>query len=96
MSKERFDAIISLLQMLGLIAGGVIVLAKWAKAWQASVSEKSVGATKVKELEKTASEVHEDIRTLKQNSEICKKEILKLQDDYERLIDHIWDLLGKK
>lgn len=96
MSKERFDAIIALVPLFMLLTAATVVLLGWGKSWQKAAAEKSVGETKVKELEKSATEVHEDIKTLKQNSEICKKEISKLQDDYERLIDHIWDLLGKK
>lgn len=96
MSNEQVNAIIAYIPLFLSITAATVILLGWGKSWQKAASEKSVGATKVKELEKTATEVHNDIAELKRNSETCQREISKLQDDYRRLIDHVWDLLGKK
>lgn len=96
MSNDRFDLIMGLLKVLGLIAGAVISIAKYFKYLETKATERSVGATKIKELERADKEVQNDIEKLKDVDHIQAKEIENLNHDYTKLIDKVWDFLSKK
>lgn len=96
MSDEKFKVVIAFLQTALFVSGVVVVLINWGKSWQKAAAEKSIGATKVRELEKEAKDVGDSIEELTRVSESNKKEIAEIQKSYKDLINHIWDLLGKK
>ncbi|MEJ7611351.1 MAG: hypothetical protein WKF88_09265 [Ferruginibacter sp.] len=78
-----------LLKALGIIAGGVVAIARYFIYLEKRESERSVGSTKIKGLE-------DEIKDVKHTIEDNGRMLAKLSTDYSGLIHRMWEYMAKK
>ncbi len=92
--------ITELIKFFGILGGAVITCinlgGKYFKHRDKKLEENSVGLTKIKELLGADETVREDIKKLQHNDKKQDDDIETLNEDYKRLINRVWDFLGKK
>ncbi len=96
MDKYTIDVLENVLKWFGFLAVGLITTVKYFKYLKTKAAENSVGKTKIKELEDGDAIVKKDIQDLKKSDADKDKKIEKLDNDYTKVIDKIWDFLKPK
>ncbi len=90
------DKVMELLKWLGVVIAGVVIVVKYFKYLKTKAAETSVGATKIKELEADDLIAKRDIKDL-QTADVDKgKKLDKLDRDYTKIIDKVWDFIKPK
>lgn len=81
------------------IVGGICAIcwgwAKWVELLKVKVSEKSVGETKIKELERFDKKIQEDFDKLYNSDVRHDRDIETLKEDYKKIIFTVWDFIKK-
>ncbi len=100
MTQEKFEFLVKqimlTIELLGIVAAGVIIIVKYFKTLEVKYTEKSVGATKIKELKDDANAFRADIEHLKGMDKQHEAELDGLETKYDRLIDKFLLYLGQK
>jgi hypothetical protein len=106
MTSEQFDQVMTLLKVLGLIAGGVVAIAKFFEYMKARDKlradsvislqrENSVGAEAIKKLQSEDLEIRKEIEKLKDHESDQDEDIEALEKHYDNLIQNVWTFLKK-